>query len=68
MARSLSEIFFVDPRVEALLGKSSTELADMGLREFFELAWSKGVEFQVRQDGLAPGLTISMSNEAVKEA
>ena len=49
---------YVDPEVLQRLGKTEGELLDMGLREFAELSFRKGITWKVGSDGVAPGLTI----------
>lgn len=59
---------FVGPDVLLILGKTEAELLDMGLREFAELSFSKGIVWEIGDDGVAPGLTIRIERHSTHAA
>lgn len=48
------ELIHVDPEVLAILGRTVEELAAMGLAEFAELSYRKGIVWKVSADGDGP--------------
>lgn len=60
----LSKLLSIDAEVLAILGKSVDEIAAMGLREFADLSFSKGIEWKVSADGgRVKGLTITIQRD-----
>ena len=56
----------VDPRVSQALGKTREEIAEMGLRQFFELCYDKGYTINVQsQPAVDEGrLSVVMADDA----
>ena len=64
-----SELLSIDAEVLRTLGKTAEEIASMGLREFAELSYSKGIRWSVSADGgRIPGLTITLGSDDQQHA
>lgn len=60
----ISELLSIDANVLRTLGKTADEIACMGLREFAELSYAKGIRWNVSADGgRIPGLTITLGSD-----
>lgn len=58
------QLLSIDAAVLDLLGKTVDEIAAMGLREFAELSYSRGIVWDVSAEGgRIKGLTITIRNE-----
>lgn len=58
-----NEILSIDSEVLQILGKSAEEIAKMGLREFADLSYEKGIEWTVGHGGRVKGLTITIERD-----
>lgn len=57
---------FLTEGTEARLGLTREQIGDMGLRDFVEHCYDRGIVVQFGLDGIAPGLTVDFAPE--KEA